>query len=174
MLSNKTNIILAMVGVVAMVAFVGCGGGVDSGAVPVSGVVTLDGSPLEGATVTFAPASAGGKAASGVTDATGKYQLTTLNPNDGALPGSYNVGVTKLEGGGQDVDLSGLSEEEATAKAMEMHYKGGGADAAVSKQGAKAAKNLIPQKYSMPKSSGLKADVPDSGSSELNFDLTGG
>jgi len=35
------------------------------------------------------------RAAGGITDASGKFQLTTLNANDGAMPGKYKVAVSK-------------------------------------------------------------------------------
>src|SRR5262245_38254316 len=55
---------------------------------PVTGTVTLDGKPLAGAQVVFQPKS-GGQAASGTTDAQGKFTLTTFNAKDGAAVGSY-------------------------------------------------------------------------------------
>ncbi len=68
--------------------------------VPVAGTVTLDGVPVEGAMVSFIREGSDGKEgrmAYGNTDATGQFRLTTLQPNDGALPGSYRVIVTKSE-----------------------------------------------------------------------------
>lgn len=67
------------------------------GTVPVSGVLTLDGQPVEGATVMFVPAKGGlyaGGAAAGKTDGKGKYTLTTFKPGDGAVPGTYTVVIT--------------------------------------------------------------------------------
>src|SRR5215470_16755269 len=70
----------------------GCG---RAKAVKTSGVVTLDGQPVEGALVKFIPVDAAkGSVASGVTGQDGKFRLTTTNPNDGAVPGEYIVLVT--------------------------------------------------------------------------------
>jgi hypothetical protein len=66
---------------------VGCG---QSEMVGVTGTVTLKGKPTEQAEVMFNPKS-GGRFASGVTDASGKFILSTAKPNDGAMPGEYVV-----------------------------------------------------------------------------------
>lgn len=88
------NSLLAVVAV-AVVALIttGCG---DAGPqlAPVEGVVTLEGDPLEGAIVLFQP-SEGGKPATGLTDAAGKFVLTTLEQGDGAQVGVNEVSVTK-------------------------------------------------------------------------------
>jgi hypothetical protein len=60
----------------------------------VTGTVTLDGTPVEGAHVTFSPVDGKGRSASGGTSSGGKFELTTFKENDGALPGEYKVTVT--------------------------------------------------------------------------------
>ncbi|MCH5373930.1 MAG: carboxypeptidase-like regulatory domain-containing protein, partial [Planctomycetes bacterium] len=55
----------------------------------VTGIVTLDGEPLEGAKVIFQPKK--GQPAAGITDGKGRYSLTTLENHDGAVPGQYRV-----------------------------------------------------------------------------------
>lgn len=70
----------------------GCGfGGPPMG--QVSGVVTLDGKPVEGAAVGFV-AVGDGPVASGATDAEGRYTLTCMN-SPGTLVGEYRVVVCK-------------------------------------------------------------------------------
>ena len=59
----------------------------------VVGVVTLDGQPLEGATVTFAPEA--GRASSGVTDSAGRYSLHYTGSIRGAMLGSHRVMINK-------------------------------------------------------------------------------
>ncbi len=76
-----------------VVVLTGCGPGGPQLA-PVEGVVTLDGTPLEGATVLFHPAE-GGKPATGTTDAQGKFTLITRNLGEGAQVGMNNVSVSK-------------------------------------------------------------------------------
>lgn len=65
--------------------------------VPVSGVVTLDGKPVEAATVTFyrTDGDGEGRLAVGRTNANGEFEMTTMHPGDGVLPGDYVVAVTK-------------------------------------------------------------------------------
>ena len=73
----------------------GCGGGPKL--FPVSGLVTLDGQPLADAGVLFVPVDKG-PAASGTTDAAGKFRLTTTN-RSGAIAGHYGVAISKQEVG---------------------------------------------------------------------------
>jgi len=73
----------------------GCGGKYTP--VPVSGVVTLDGKPVEGATVYFYPVGdeREGRPATGNTDKNGEYHLSTMKPRDGALRREYKIVVHK-------------------------------------------------------------------------------
>ncbi len=69
--------------------------------VELTGIITLDGKPLEGAAVRFAPKSTEGfHGAVGVTDASGKYDLYTDIGNgkskDGIIPGDYIVYVSRM------------------------------------------------------------------------------
>ena len=72
---------------VLALSIVGCG---QSEMVPITGTVTLNGQPAEQAEVMFNPKTTG-RFASGVTDASGKFMLSTAKPNDGAMPGEYVV-----------------------------------------------------------------------------------
>ena len=70
-----------------------------------SGTVLYQQKPVEGATVLFIPVDHG-YAATGRTDANGKFQLRTFDPDDGAAPGKFTVTVRKFEilfppGGGE-------------------------------------------------------------------------
>jgi hypothetical protein len=78
---------MAACGWIVALAAVGCG---QSETVEVTGTVTLNGQPAEQAEVMFNPKAAG-RFAIGVTDASGKFTLSTAKPNDGALPGEYVV-----------------------------------------------------------------------------------
>src|SRR5436309_2229687 len=79
-----------------VIAVAGCGGGGNK-AVPVKGKVTLDGAPISLASVVFLPNREGSILAQAVTNQQGDFELTTYQPNDGALPGEYRVVVTKLD-----------------------------------------------------------------------------
>ncbi len=123
--------------------------------VPVSGTVTYNGDPVEGATVTFMTDSAEGKGAVGRTDASGHFTLMTFEPGDGAVPGNYKVTVTKTKTEGT------LSEEEAN-KYLERGEN----------PPAPAVTDLLPEKYKSPETSGLTAEVTEGGENNFTFELT--
>lgn len=76
----------------------GCGG--DMKVAPVSGIVTLDGKPLDRASVVFKP-EAGGRPSFGVTDAEGRFSLAYSMNEDGAEVGPAIVTIsTKLQAEG--------------------------------------------------------------------------
>lgn len=72
--------------------------GCDQGPVvyPVSGRVTVDGEPVEGAAVGMIPA-VGGRHGAAVTDANGDFVVGTFTPSDGALAGEHKIVVTKVK-----------------------------------------------------------------------------
>lgn len=74
----------------------GCGDGVKL--VPVEGTVTLDGEPLEGATLSFVPIAGGQVSTSGtdITGPDGNFKMTFKGRN-GLSPGKYRVMVSKTE-----------------------------------------------------------------------------
>lgn len=115
--------------------------------IPVRGVVTLDGKPVEGATVGFAPKAAG-RPATGTTDAAGQFSLTTFEPGDGAVPGEHVVTVSKIKSSGQQFDMSSVP---AGSDAMPL-------------SGATPAGGIkiqweVPPKYADPKTSGFTINV---------------
>lgn len=65
--------------------------------VPVSGQVTLDGDPLDGAAVTFLPEDPepGQLGGFGKTGTDGKYTIVNSNGGDGLAVGKYKVAVSK-------------------------------------------------------------------------------
>jgi hypothetical protein len=91
----------------ALLFLVCCGCG-NSSSVPlgtVSGQVTLDGKPLPNVSVTFipvvsaasAPAGSGGGSSSGITDASGNYELNyQADGSQGATIGKHKVSVTTV------------------------------------------------------------------------------
>lgn len=70
-----------------LLAFAGCGG---RGLTPVSGVVTVKGSPVSFGTITFVPVGSGERASAQIGPA-GRFDLGTYAPGDGAMPGEYSV-----------------------------------------------------------------------------------
>lgn len=68
--------------------------------VEVEGVVTLDGEPLEGATVMFQPTE--GRPSAGTTDIEGHYALTYTSEKRGALVGEHAVSITTVTAASDD------------------------------------------------------------------------
>jgi hypothetical protein len=158
----------AWIGLLCVVVMVGCTDTSDRPAtVKVTGTVTYNGEPVPGATVAFSPKAKDGHAAAGTTDASGKFTLSSFGSGDGAVPGSYYVGVSKFEGGQVDVDATGTEEDPSAAyEAMEkagVDTMGGG--------GAQAAKNALPDKYMNPVTSELDAEVTEGGKNQFEFAL---
>lgn len=83
---------------VASAALAGCGGRGGPSLFPVSGVVRVNGQPAERVTVNFQrtdPAATGNAAhPSAVTDASGRFQMSTERDGDGAAEGEYVVAFT--------------------------------------------------------------------------------
>lgn len=128
----------------------------------VAGTVTLNGEALDGATVTFVP-NGPGNSASGITDASGKYTLSTFGGGDGATPGEYSVKIAKYEGAAAAATGRAASGDSQYPD----DYKGEEADA---EQGSK---NLLPEKYANPATSGFTAKVEASDSNVFDFALEG-
>ncbi len=62
----------------------------------VGGTVTLDGTPVEGATVMFTPLNGEGRSCMARTDADGKYVLRFSSKYAGVPKGEFNVTVSKI------------------------------------------------------------------------------
>ncbi len=76
---------------------VGCGSGGDTPPLgQVTGTVTLNGEPLDGATVEFQPDN--GRPSIGMTDAEGQYSLLFRADTPGALVGTHTVRITSQRG----------------------------------------------------------------------------
>lgn len=153
----KSFLGLALVAV-ACFAVVGCGGA-SLKTEMVTGVVTLDGAPVEGATVTFSPTS-GGVMAVGQTDAEGKYTLTSQQggaPGKGAVVGEYQVGVVK-------------SVNTAPQPTQEEREKASAEGRDISKDYPAKYEDLVPKQYKLPQFSGLTASVK-AGENTFDFEL---
>jgi hypothetical protein len=69
----------------------GCGS--ESKTASVSGRVTYKDKPVANANVSFTPAEGTTRAATGLTDSSGRFTLGTFSISDGALPGKYRISV---------------------------------------------------------------------------------
>ena len=149
---NKLFLIL---GIFPCVVFWGCSGGADFSVEMVEGIVTLDGSPLEGATVGFSPADGTGKPAVGRTDASGKYVLTAMQGGEfgkGTMLGKYKVSITKDK-----------PERELTAQELKKADETGVMPVI-------PIISIVPKKYTDSSSSDLTAEVVR-GRNTFNFAL---
>lgn len=150
------------------VTCLGCGGNAGlEGLVKVSGTVTYQGRPVEGATVSFRPVD-GTRAASGRTDSYGRFYLTSLHPGDGAFPGAYKVSISKVE----DTDPA----HQVTAEEFASMVAGGKAPprGPTRPNQSKATGGLVyhvPEKYLDADQSNLTAEVTANGENEFVFDL---
>lgn len=122
----------------------GCGES-DLNTVSVSGVITLNGKPLENAAVMFKPLATNVKEApdsTGITDSEGRYTLkVTTTGQPGAMIGKHRVSIT-LD------DYEEDSADDETADYAES----------------------IPARYNVE--SELTFTVPEEGTDKANFDLT--
>ncbi len=113
---------------------------------PVEGVVLYKGKPVEGATVVF-NSSTENRGATALTDAKGRFALTTFKPGDGAVAGKHQVQISKIE-----IEKGPERDPEATPLPVKEIY-------------------LLPKKYGSFQTSGLTADVSTTGKNRFEFKL---
>ena len=123
----------------------------------VKGIVTLDGSPVEGASISLSPNFSGenARSAGASSGKNGEFTIQTLMPNDGIFPGEYSITVRKM------VTDKTYTEEEITAaneKGVTLPQN---------------ATNQLPKKYET-KASGLKVTVVEGKNEDLILELTTG
>ncbi len=111
--------------------------------VPVTGVLTIGGKAIEGATVTFHHKEQ--RESTGTTDKDGKFTLTTYDTGDGAIPGHHQITIT-FTPQTETSDLDALAKEQAKAK-------------------------LIPQKYNSTETSGLEKEVKEGEDNHFPLEL---
>jgi len=131
----------------------------------VTGTVTMKGQPLADARVIFVPADASSKqeAATGITDASGKYSLTTYVAGDGAQAGDYRIKITRYE-----VRKPTPEEQAQHVKTLEEEQK---VVYPASDRPVPPAKNLLPKKYESEETSGFTHTVTKGPSTkDINLD----
>lgn len=103
MFRKKWNVEVWLLTVVLTSTLTGCGGGSGVELVPVEGVVTLDGLPVEGADVIFRPSV--GRPSGGRTNSEGQYTLLYTREEKGAVAGEHQVSLsTYLEADDESPD----------------------------------------------------------------------
>lgn len=119
---------------------------------PVTGTVTANGKPVAAASVVFVPSTQGVESAAGITDAEGKYQLTTFSAGDGAQAGEYRVKVSKYD------TKPPTADDKKRYMSQEEEQKIYAED----ERPTPPAKNLLPPKYGNENTSGITHTVKDS------------
>lgn len=133
----------------------GCQKGGLSGLVPCSGVLLYNGEPVADAQLMFASQDgATGRSATAKTGPNGEFQATTLNANDGILPGTYKITARKMS--------EGAALEEGMSDA-EIAAMGGGKD---------EMQDLLPLKYAAPATTDLTVTVDKPGLKDYKIELT--
>jgi hypothetical protein len=154
---------LPLTGLALLVAASGCGGSLTP--VPVSGTVTLDGKPVEGATVTFHAVGNDkeGKPATGETDKTGTFRLRT-GTADGARPGEYKVVILKNVLADPNLKMPDFPDTpEGRDKKEHFLWEHFG-------DNRSPYRNVLPDKYGDLKATPLTCKVP--GDAPVHFPLT--
>lgn len=132
----------------ALLFLAGCGGGDGVKRVPVSGYVSIDGTPLKAGAIRFVPAGDNRGPAAVATIEDGIYELPLEN---GPVSGKLRVEIDAINHLGFDID-----DEQAYARAVE--------------KGQAVPQNPIPESYN--KRSRLQVDMPEEGKSDLDFRLS--
>jgi hypothetical protein len=156
-----TNIALYFA-VAGLLVVQGCGHN-PLGTVRVSGTVTLDGNPAAGVNVSFIPAGGEGRETFGITDAQGRFVLTTpgTNTGSGAIPGEYHVMLSKWSDPLAGINLDGKGVAEAGAE-IRKHFP----------RGIPSPENVLPAKYADRNATDIApVTVERRGRNNLTFNL---
>ena len=144
--------------VLSFAIFMGCSKAQGlKGLVKVKGTITLDGSPLEGASIVFVPTTMSDevRSASGTSDASGNFEMTTLNKGDGAMPGDYRITVVKREAAGNAPTAEEMQEAALRGVSLNIQYE-----------------SVIPARYGVSSSSGLSTTVVAGQKDPVKIELT--
>lgn len=157
----------AWVSMLTLTMLAGCGTSDAPKTFKVSGTVTLEGKPVDGAIVTFV-SSENKKNAVGSTNAKGEFKLSTFGPGDGALPGSYKVTISKTDEAAAPPATTPPPGVIAGGEISESYVPP--ANTAGGKKGS-GPKNLLPAKYANEQTSGLVATVAENDQNKFDFEL---
>ena len=160
---------LTLLAFAALAPLAGCGGKT----VPVSGVATLDGKAVGGATVVFT--SEDGKTTyNGTTDDSGNFTLSS-GETTGAAPGNYKVMVTKYPKVTVGADPNSKESLDAMKKMADKSKQGSGPKMGMPGMpmsggaGGSGAKSELPEIYASNATTTLTAKVPSDGPIKLEM-----
>jgi hypothetical protein len=122
--------------------------------VKVTGTVTYKGLPVEGATVSFL-GNGETRAAVGLTDAKGHFELTTFDAGDGAVPGNHQVTVTKFVA--KSTGAAKENMEDASKRSPEAQNE--------------PPQSLIPERYANASTTDITREVKPSGTNDFPIEL---
>lgn len=150
------QVLLRTVPFVAVLFLTGCGGQTaPHPTTEVTAIVTYQGNPVEGATLTFVNEDHGSPiTAVGRTDAQGVAKMKTFAEGDGAVQGTHRVSILKFTEAAPQPESGGIDSESYDPFAAGK---------------TEAPKPLLPLKYSSA-NSGLTLEVGDT-PVEHRFDL---
>jgi hypothetical protein len=141
----------------------GCSGGGIAGLAPCEGVVSLNGKPLENASVTFIPTTTtSNRSAGGMTDAQGHYKLFT-NTSTGILPGEYKVTITK--------SIPETEKDALLVKEMTIATEKNNGVIPSSYDEVIVNFKSLTGKYADPKTSDLTVKITNKGNRQQNFNI---
>jgi len=135
---------------VALTVLSGCS---RSGTTAVEGQVLFDGKPLAGASIQFV-AQGKGHDATAETDKDGHFVMSTFEPRDGMLAGSYKVVISPPRGAA-DTTVYGSADDAMSAAAK--------------KPVKKDSSSGFPEKYTRADLTPLTQDVPVKGNLKLEL-----
>ena len=137
----------------ATLIFVGCQ---DSKIGTVSGVVLIDGKPIEMASVSFYPDF--GRASVASTNDKGEYVLNYTNAKKGALVGTHKVTISTKYVAETNYSIDTYNEEGLIRQSRSDRVR------------SKGRKEMVPEKYRLRDKTELTA-VVEPGSNEIDFNL---
>jgi hypothetical protein len=114
----RVSTMAGICGVVLAAALQGCGSSSGPEVASVAGTVTVDGTPLSDAMVTFSPVS-GGRESYGVTDQNGRYLLRYNSRTKGAELGEHEVRICA-----PGVEPKGKRHAQENQARIPPHYSG--------------------------------------------------
>lgn len=158
---------------VTLGVFLGCGAGGDANRLPtykVTGKVTMGGSAVASATVTFSPTAPGKPGAAGITDSLGVYSLTTYVAGDGAPEGDYKILVYKEAPKAAESTEKQHDPRNATSAAASGPPGPQGHAKADNKKGGTAG-SLLPEKYAKASDTPLQKKVAASDDNTIDLEL---
>ena len=117
MLKNISRFVFGC-GLMCVAFLAGCGDGISR--VPITGLLTVQGEPLAGASVQFFPqAGTQGEGAMGVSGTDGKFTVISSRQDDAGLPaGKYKVRVSLMMEKGTVLPPDALQAEHPNAQEM--------------------------------------------------------